>query len=372
MPTQKNIGENDGLDSTGIVEDVSYTPTEKDADTPDEKSDAQRIADGDIAVTDEDSEMFVSPDSVFHKPAGDDKKEESPEEKKEEAKPGETPDGKKEEKPETDKPSGEKPEEKKEGEKDKKPPAAAPDPIQKRINKATREKYEAIRRAEAAEAKAKKLEDELNAQKVQAEKAKLESEKPKAEDFENVDDYQVALGKWAAKTEIYESKSQEAQKPKEEKKQEPDEDPRKRIVDLGQETYPDFLEVVGAVPLTEETFNAASDSDHAVEIFYHLGQNPETAKKLASLKSPVAIAREIGRIEAQFIDNVPEVKASTGGEDTELPKDSKKPKPPSAPPPIKPVGGAGKVSKTLEDASIGEYYAQRGYTRDGMKKSRVA
>lgn len=379
MPTQKNIGENDGLDSTGIVEDVSYIPTEGDADTPEEKSDAQRIADGEITVTDEDSEMFISPDSVFAKPAGD--KEEPPDESG--GKPGEEKKEKAEAEPDKkekpDKPAGEKPAEEKKPEEEKKPPAAAPESVQKRINKITREKYEATRRAEAAEEKARKAEEELRGLKNQADKSEHDSKKPKIADFENVEDYYTALGEWGAQKAILEAKVKESEKkPKEpEKKEDPQQDPRQRIYDLGRETYEDFEAVVydPSLPLTKEVFETVSDSEHAHEILYFLGKNHDKAKDLCLSKSPAKLAREIGRIEAQFIDNTPEVKATTGGEPTELPEDSKKPKPPpapKAPPPVKPIGSGGKVSKSLEDASIAEYAEKRGFTRDGMKKSRLA
>ena len=369
MPVQDKLGENDGLDSAGPVEDVAYETTETNPDTPEEKSDAQRIADGEITVNDSEDEMFVTPNSVF-KPTGGSDKKKTPDEKKD-AKPEAPAPGDKKDEPE--KPAGEKPAEEKKPEEEKKP-AAAPDPVQKRINKITREKYEATRKAEAEKARADKAEEELRKLKQSAAKTELEAKKPKAEDFEDVEQYHVALGRWAAKLELQESKSQEVEKPETPKKDTgPIEDPVKKVIDLGQETYDDFLEVVGQVPLTKETFEVAQDSDHAVEILYHIGQNPETAKKLAAMKSPVAIAREIGRIEALYI--VPEVKSTEGGEDSELPLDSQRPKPPppkvtKAPAPVKPVGSSGKVSQDLDQAaqSIATYRERRGFTRDGMKK----
>lgn len=47
-----------------------------------------------------------------------------------------------------------------------------------------------------------------------------------------------------------------------------------------------------------------------------------------------------------------------------------KPKVPSAPPPVKTIGGGGKggVSKDREQMDIASYYHSRGYRRDGMKR----
>jgi len=354
MTTQINLGENEGIDADGI-EDVSYEPSEKTADTPEEKSDAQRIADGEIEVPTSDDEIFVAPDSVFT-PGGEEKpSEESGEEPEEKKEPEKEPE-KKESKKESEKP-GEKPEKKQE----KKPPASAPDPVQKRINKLTREKYDAMRRAEEAEEKAKKALQELEELRLAKEKAEIDSQKPNIDDFDDVDDYHIALGRWAAKAEIHEAKAQ-AKEPPVIKETQDAKDPREKIINLGQETYDDFLEKVSSIPISKEMFDAVQDSEHAHEILYYMGQNPEIARNLFKEQSVISIAREVGRIESKFVDEEPEVVANEGGNDTE------KPKPSSAPKPVKPVGGSGKVARKLEDLSLAEYYESRGYTRDGMRK----
>ena len=62
MPIQKNLGENADIDADNPnIEDVSYEPTELDADSHIEKSDAQRIADGDIDLDSGEDEIFINP-----------------------------------------------------------------------------------------------------------------------------------------------------------------------------------------------------------------------------------------------------------------------------------------------------------------------
>lgn len=364
MPTQDKIGENDGVDAGGDFEDVSYEPQEKGADTPEERSDAQRVADGEIEVDDGNDEMFVSPDGAWN-----------PEQRGEkvEAEAESSDDGDKAEKKETvEKPAKEKPEDKEaEKEEDKKKAAAAPDPVQKRINKITREKYDAIRRAEEAERKVAEREKELRELRNAKAKSDVEGQRPKAADFETEEDYHVALGRWSAKMEMIEAKAAEA-KPKDEAAHE--EDPRKRIIDLGQETFEDFIEVASGIPISKEMFDAMQDSDHAHEVVYYLGQHPEEAKAIHKLTSPLAIARRMGAIEAQFAsDDVDEVVEHPAGEERETPGQGNKPKkkPSSSPPPIKPLGGDGKIGKKAESMSLAEYYESRGFTRDGMKKTHV-
>ena len=165
---------------------------------------------------------------------------------------------------------------------------------------------------------------------------------------------------------IHEAKAQEKEKPVVIEETQDAKDPREKVINLGQETYDDFLEKVSSIPISKEMFEAVQDSDHAHEILYYLGENPEIARNLFKEQSVVSIAREVGWIESKFVDEEPEVVVTKGGNDTE------KPKPSSAPNPEKPVGGGGKGSRKLEDLSLAEYYESRGFTRDGVKKSRIS
>uniref|UniRef100_A0A6M3ILI2 Uncharacterized protein n=1 Tax=viral metagenome TaxID=1070528 RepID=A0A6M3ILI2_9ZZZZ len=367
MPVQTDLGENDGIDSVEI-DDVAYVPKESEAEFADEKSDAQRIADGEIEISSREDEIFVAPDSVFNKPVtetGEDETNLAEEKKSEEKKPG----------AEKQKPAS---------------PAKEPDDkkyspevvelakkySQKRINKITREKYDESRAKERLEAENAELKKRLKETEMTGKKAELEKAKPDPENFQTEAAYHEALGRWSVRMELHET---EAAKPEEKETEKPlggngrssDDDPRKRVIELGEQTYEDFMEVVAPVPITKQMFDAVADSNYAHEVFYHLGKNPALAERIAKMKTSAAIAREIGRIESRFIeDGSEEVFVQDLSEENESEnKTKKKAAASSAPKPIKPVGGGGKSTKRLDEMTLQEYYESRGYTRDGMKKS---
>jgi len=377
MGTQSKIGENEGVDAGDQIEDVSYVPEENHPGSPEERSDAQLLAEGDIEMPDVSDEIFVSPDSIYAPKADKEEAEEKAEGK-------EKPSEEKKEPPKDEK------DEKKEGE-EKPKPGKKPEKFeypeevvklakkysQKRINQITREKYEEKRARENAEKELAEAKKKLDEARTAGKKAELTATKPIIDDFETEAEFHEALGRWSAKMELHEQEASRQEKSEQPEKQvETEQDRINRIKTLGEETYPDFMDVVSAIPLTKETFEAASDSDHAIEILYHLGENPELAQKISGLKAPLAIAREIGRIEAQFLEEeIPEVTESLPGQDNEFAEKSK-PKQdkarPSPPTPVKPLGGGGKAVRSLEHASLDEYYEKRGFTRDGMKKRRVS
>ena len=365
MALHDKIGENDLIDSDdNPVDVVAYEPTEVKAERPEERSDEQRIRDEDPEIEIESSEddIDVSPHAVW-KP---EVKEEKPSEEEEEEEEESTSEEEEEEKQEEVK-------EKKPAEKKKKTPTV--DPVQKRINKITREKYDAIRAADKLKKELAEAKKKLEETKFEKKKSDLIQERPKESDFDTDEEYHIALGRWAAKTEIHET--QAPQEEVEEEKQE-EVNPVQKIIDVGKETYPDFEELVltDDLRITPLMVEAAADSEHASDIFYHLGQNPKLAEKIAKERSPSKVAREMGRIELEFLgDEVEEVVAHEPEEDTEvLVRDKKgklKKKKEAAPPPVKPLGGGGKVKKSLEDMNLADYYEARGYTRDGFKKSRI-
>lgn len=392
MPTQKDLGKNDGIDSDiNNPEDVVSFETEENIPGSDEeKSDAQRVADGEFDI--EEGEMFVAPESVYDPSKSEPEKkidqESRPDEKSDKPEPEpKTPKPAEEEHPEKDtsetdaenKGETEDKDQKTDKKTDKKPPASAPDPIQKRINKAVKRQYEAERKAEQLEAQNTKLEKELQELKDSKAKSDLEGSKPDPDDFETDSEYHEALGRWSAKMELHENevtKRSEAQKPESSESEENPKDPRQEILDIGPQTYPDFLEVVTPeIPISKEMFEAAVDSEAVIDILYYLGQNPDEAKSIFDLKSTSAITRAIGKIEAKF--EVPEIYEQTPGQDNEFSEKSKNNQNPrrtdteSPPAPVKPLGGSGKVRKDPGNMSIAEYNESRGYTRDGMRKTRV-
>lgn len=68
-------------------------------------------------------------------------------------------------------------------------------------------------------------------------------------------------------------------------------------------SVPDYEEVTSRLDFSPPPamLTAILDSDEAGALFYALGQNPEEARRIASMRDPVAIAKAIGRIEAGLV-----------------------------------------------------------------------
>jgi hypothetical protein len=194
-------------------------------------------------------------------------------------------------------------------------PPDVQDAINQRIAKITREKHEALRRAERAEKKLKQAEgrnlDDLDYDDQIAEKTLNRSRREQIEnDRETVQE--LAYEAYQARAEITARK------------------------------YPDFAEVAGnpSLPITPAMAEAIMDSDHGPEVAYHLGKNPNEAARIARL-NPVSQARELGRIEAIVSSARPATKTASA--------------------PVNPVGArAAPVRKDPAKMSMSEYIAWRG------------
>lgn len=125
----------------------------------------------------------------------------------------------------------------------------------------------------------------------------------------------------------------------------------------GVSKYEDFEEVLGNLPadakVADETTEALLESEHFADIMYHLGQNPDEAREIAS-QSPVQQARYIGRLEAKF----------SSGQDAPTEKSKPKKAPKAAPPVQRSRGGDGQftVPADTEDFSAFEkaYGSKKG------------
>lgn len=348
MPRYEEAGTVIDVDAS---DDASYVPKEVAADSDDEKSDSQLVEEGIITLDSQDTDFFIAPDSASNVEVTEGPDDEPPPaEKKVE--------------------STEEPKVETEDKKVETPPEKKISKAQARINEITREKYDAIRAKERLEKEVAELRSKVQESSKATELATLESQKPKYDDFENEADYHEQLGRWGARMEIQSVKPKS--EPQAEVAKPVEEDPRDRVINLGEQMYPDFMELVSKIPISQAMFEAAQDSEKAVEILYHLAGRPEDASRISSIKSAVSVAREIGRIEALFDEVVPEVVVHTPDQDNEILERNTKLSISKAPTPIKPVGSGGKAGKkSLDDMGLAEYYESRGYTRDGVKKSRL-
>ena len=316
----ENETNNPGVIDEG-QDDISYEAPEQVASTEEEMSDYQEATVTEETSTDDTKQL-----------AG-----EEPPEKPSEEDPEETP------KPEAEKP------------KEDKPKKDVPIGVQKRINKITREKYDAERERKRVTKENAELRQKLAEAEAGKNLAEIDSKEPNRDDYEEDADFYKDLSTWATGRAIAEEKTKsvpesEAQpeKPGELTREETD-----TIMDMGTQAYKDFREVViGAKFMPPSVIREALKSDIPHEIIYEIAQNESIAEKLSEL-NPIGIANEVRRIEASLsVESPPKPK----------PKIEKKIS--SAPKPIKPTTGTHSVQeKDISDLSNKEYRKKRGFTR---------
>lgn len=208
-------------------------------------------------------------------------------------------------------------------------------PAKVRIRELTRDKYKLERENADLKAKLDKTSDTPPDERKE--------KKPEPGDFESYEKYQEALMDWK----LDQRHARDAEKQAEEEEANDLKETEKvfynRLEEFGNKNE-DFFDLVinnKDLKITEDMFNAVIDSEHAAEVLYHLGKNPEETAKIAAL-SPIAVIREIGKIEAQFTGN------------TE-PEPEPKKKITKAPDPITPINGTGKAEKEPGEMSNEEY-----------------
>lgn len=207
--------------------------------------------------------------------------------------------------------------------------------VQQRFDELTRARHEAER--EAAYWKSLASKPAQQDQPVQ---------KPTRDAFQSDEEFIEAVADWKAEQRIQEafSKREEAER----QRREVEETQRRQMTyaeraEAAVKEIPDFYEVVSAsdIPVSDAVRDVLIESDKGPELAYHLAKNPDVAEHLNTL-SPLAAARELGRIEAT------------------LSKPAVQPKPVTkAPAPIKPIGQGQAATKAPTEMSMDEYKAMR-------------
>jgi hypothetical protein len=221
---------------------------------------------------------------------------------------------------------------------------------QRRIDKLNARYSEERKAREALEHRLAQLErsGEPKGEKVEA-KAPTEGE-PNPDDFENHSDYVKAVTRWTIEQSQKTAKA-EAEKQRLEQEQAELQKSHQGRVKAFAEKHEDFFEVLESVehvPVSSAVMELLVSSENGPELMYELAKNAGELERVSKL-SPLAAAREIGRIESRL------QKAA------EPPKVEPK-KLTQAPKPIEPVGGSkGSVQKSLSDPSLtqAEYEAIR-------------
>ena len=159
---------------------------------------------------------------------------------------------------------------------------------------------------ESLEARLKELESRVNPP-AQAEADELGQE-PKPEQFSDMYEYAKALAEYTADKKLMERDNQEKAR-----KAAAEQEARFKTwadrVNAAKTNLPDFDDMVQSsdVRVSDPVRDAIIESENGPQILYYLAENSEFAKKLADM-SVVSAVREIGKIEARFIKEAPEVK----------------------------------------------------------------
>lgn len=211
--------------------------------------------------------------------------------------------------------------------------------LQRRIDKLTRERYDAQREAAYWRGLAE-------GKQPPAPKEDAAIERPDPSQFTDQAQYFEALADWKADQKVRQALSerekQEQQQSKQHQQAEAIATYQKRAQEFSQES-PDFLDVIESaddVPMSDAMQELILGSEEGPRIAYYLAQNPDTAYRLSQMQ-PIQAAREFGRIEAQVTA-----------------KPAPAPKPSSAPKPITPTrGSGGQFTKDPDQMSDAEWYA---------------
>ena len=202
----------------------------------------------------------------------------------------------------------------------------------------------ATRRAEAAEARAKELEEKHNP------KPKTnEDPEPKASEFTDPFEYADKRSEWAVR-EALRSREKAETEAKQKAEAEKTTKAWQERISKAKEAIPTFEEDLQSSDLavSDDVRDAIIESELGPQILHHLAVNPAIAEKINGMSKSQAL-KEIGRLEAKL-----EPKAE---EEKEEPKP--KPKREPLPEPITPIKAKAAANSDLEDLSYAEYKARR-------------
>lgn len=170
-----------------------------------------------------------------------------------------------------------------------------------------RRQHEQRLREEADAARTK--EQELNKRRERLRAARDGEAAPKAEDFSDQIDYAAARALYAARQQDAQRQDAEIEQEATEHRNQAQELETQRIKERitsleeqkaeARSTYTDFDQTFADAYIPKHVAQILIDSDQAADIGYHLGKNPALARQIAALP-PLAIARELGRIEAKL------------------------------------------------------------------------
>jgi hypothetical protein len=179
--------------------------------------------------------------------------------------------------------------------------------LEKRFSEITKQREEARQEAQRERQARLDAEQRLAALEQQRQpQASYVDQEPQPSQFADAFEYAKALAEFSTEKALAERDRQFAQAREQEAQQKIIQSWAQKVQDAKAE-LPDFDDLVASsdVVVNNAVRDAILESDVGPKILYHLAENNDLAKRIASL-SPNAALREIGRLEARF-----EVKADT-------------------------------------------------------------
>jgi len=229
--------------------------------------------------------------------------------------------------------------------------------LEKRFSEITKQREEARKEAQNERQARVELEQRLAAleQQRQPQQQSYVDQEPQPSQFNDAFEYAKALAEFSTEKALAERDRQVAQQREQEAQQKIIQSWAQKVQEAKAE-LPDFDDLVASsdVVVNNAVRDAILESDVGPKILYHLAENNDLAKKIASL-SPNAALREIGKLEAKF-----EAKPETT--QTAPVVRSK------APAPIQPIrGGQGKadVPISADGEFHGSYQAWKAARKSG-------
>jgi hypothetical protein len=174
--------------------------------------------------------------------------------------------------------------------------------LEKRFSEITKQREEARKEAQNERQARVELEQRLAAleQQRQPQQQSYVDQEPQPSQFNDAFEYAKALAEFSTEKALAERDRQLAQQKEQEAQQKIIQSWAQKVQEAKAE-LPDFDDLVASsdVVVNNAVRDAILESDVGPKILYHLAENNDLAKKIASL-SPNAALREIGKLEAKF------------------------------------------------------------------------
>lgn len=135
---------------------------------------------------------------------------------------------------------------------------------------------------------------------------------PRSDNFATYDEYVDARAAWRARQEFKTLQTQEQTRREQEDRQRAETERTRTFserVDAARTKYDDFDEVAfnPVVKITKPMMETLQESEFGTDLAYYFGKNPSEAERISKLTSPLAVAREIGKLETKLTTKPPAV-----------------------------------------------------------------